>query len=503
MKTFEFSKNVVESVIRELTAAKEYIRVAIFQLHNQEVFEVLTHRLRNGVKVEVFTLPYDSVNEDVQEEVTELFRNLEGNGARLYFCKWNVGDPERTSTAVGRWYSFHGKFIVTERAAIALSANFTQTPELDGCLIFRNEIAKVREYNAKFDELLSLFVTPDSGHDGIIYRRIVETKLPRVSSVFELPRVIDTPTHKSHWIREYPASLCPSGVLITDKLYLIPFDAQGRDLFMSVISQASEFAYISTESFTDRDFADFLIRARLKGLEVRILSGATSMDFSDRFQDMLRDLLAQGIAIRTTDEDLHAKLIVTDKHVVISSVNLNKINLGFEKTKAYWRENTETAEICSASHIRTEAKAQFLHLFDQSSNIENKLAERIEKTVGDMLSTTFNLRSRRETKQAFALLILKEQIETKKVMLRVGRIISKIMRLSGRVMVEKEDFFMALLLDHLAERKQDVSELQDKVHLLDPKIDVGNLLSQLSDKHLIEKDGDDYKVNIGSLFERA
>ena len=79
---------------------------------------------------------------------------MEKNGAKLYFCKWNVGDPERTSTAVGRWYSFHGKFIVTDKSAIALSANFTQSPEIDGLLIYRDEPEKINEFNEKFDELM-------------------------------------------------------------------------------------------------------------------------------------------------------------------------------------------------------------------------------------------------------------------------------------------------------------------------------------------------------------
>jgi len=151
MKTFEFSPTVITKIISELQDAEEYIRIAVFQIHNREVFNVLNDKLNEGVRVEIITLPYDSINEDIQAEVIDLLQNIEGNGAKLYFCKWNVGDPERTNTAVGRWYSFHGKFIVTDKSAVSLSANFTQSQELDAVIVFKNEIAEVEDNPALFE----------------------------------------------------------------------------------------------------------------------------------------------------------------------------------------------------------------------------------------------------------------------------------------------------------------------------------------------------------------
>lgn len=204
MKIFEFSTDVINKIISELYEAEEFIRIAVFQIHNRDVFKVLTDKLNEGVRVEILTLPYDSINEDIQLEVTNLFQNIERNGAKLYFCKWNVGYPERTTTTVGRWYAFHGKFIVTDKSAIALSANFTQTQELDAVIIFKNEIDKINEYNTKFDELICLFVSEKSGYDGTIRQKIIDTNLENILSVFELPRVIETETHRNHWIRHYP-----------------------------------------------------------------------------------------------------------------------------------------------------------------------------------------------------------------------------------------------------------------------------------------------------------
>ena len=499
MKIFEFSTDVINKIISELYEAEEFIRIAVFQIHNRDVFKVLTDKLNEGVRVEILTLPYDSINEDIQLEVTNLFQNIERNGAKLYFCKWNVGDPERTTTAVGRWYAFHGKFIVTDKSAIALSANFTQTQELDAVIIFKNEIDRINEYNTKFDELIDLFVSEKSGYDGTIRQKIIDTNLENILSVFELPRVIETETHRNHWIRHYPSDICPIDTSIEDKLYFAPFDGRGRDFLMSIISKASEFAYISTESFTDTEFSSFLIKIRLKGLDIRVLSGATSMDFQDRMNNMLRELLSQGIGIRTIG-DVHAKLIITDKHLVVSSVNLNKINLGFHITSKYWRENTESISVCSNAEILVQAKTQYLAIYDKGTDIENKLAEKIQSLVGDLLTSKFELRSRQEVKVLFARLIIRKEIEAKKFVFEVGKITAKLMKIFNRNMVEKNDFISALILYYLSERKHDFNDLNEKLNILNTEIDLNDLLTKLLDKNLIEKAGDFYKLKLESLL---
>ncbi len=500
MRRFEFSTKVIERIIGELQDAEEFIRIAIFQLHNRDIFSILNSKLGEGLEVEIFTLPYDSINEDIRAEVTELFENLERDGAKLYFCRWNVGDPGRTTTAVGRWYSFHAKFIVTDKSAIALSANFTQRQELDAVIIFKNEKDKIDEYSRKFDELIDLFIRENSGYDGTIRQKIIDTNLPNVLSVFELPPVIETETHKKHWIQHYPASLCPDKVLIEDKLYISPFECRGRDLIESLIAEASEFAYISTESFTDPDFLDFLKKMKLKGIDIRILTGATSMDFTDRLQNMLRELLSCDIQIRTIEGDIHAKLIVTDKHLSISSVNLNRINLGFNKTSQYWRENTESISICSDARILSAAKDQYLSVFEDGIDIETILAEKIENFVGNMFISTFGLRSKREVKKIFAKLIVRNEVQAKKFVLDIGRITAKLMKHSNRNMVKKNDFLCALILYYLSERKHDFDQLNEKLSILDTEMNLGELLNFLSDNDFIERVDDFYKIKLYKLF---
>lgn len=150
---FEFSSNVTESILYELERAEVFIKIAMFQIHRSEIFEVLKKKLIQGVKIEIITLPYDSIKEKIRKDVQERFEDLRNHGAIIYFCRWNIGDPSRTTTAVGRWYSFHGKMIVTDKCSIALTANFTEEKELDAAIFFRDD-EKKEEFLKVFDFLL-------------------------------------------------------------------------------------------------------------------------------------------------------------------------------------------------------------------------------------------------------------------------------------------------------------------------------------------------------------
>lgn len=233
----------------------------MFQIHHQDVFKELMDKAKD-TQIEIFTLPYDSIKDEFRTEVEQKFEELKAHGVKVYFDKWNVGDSKRTTTATNRWYSFHGKFIVTDKSAIALSANFTKNQELDAVVIFRDDSTKINEFNRKYDELLTLFVCDESGFDGTIHRKILDALNGTDRGIFNLPEGAD-PVHKDHWIQHYPVALCSPEIIKEQKLYLTPFDCRGRDTFTSFIKDANE-VYISTESFTDEKFSKFLLEIATK-----------------------------------------------------------------------------------------------------------------------------------------------------------------------------------------------------------------------------------------------
>jgi phosphatidylserine/phosphatidylglycerophosphate/cardiolipin synthase-like enzyme len=489
-------------IIKEIERAEKFVKIAMFQIHNKDVFKILSDKAKQGLRIEVLTLPYDSINDDIRSEVISRFKELEKNGATIYLNKWNVGDPSRTTTAVGRWYSFHGKFIVTDKSAIALSANFTESQELDGVIIFRGDNEKIREFSAKFDELLSLFVNKSDGFDGIIRQKILGVIRETNPEVFELPENVDL-EHEEHWIRHYPMELCQSNAPIEEKLCLTPFDCKGRDFITSLIEDANEYVYISTESFTDEDFSKFLVNVAINGkLQVKIFSGTKSMDFTDRVNNMLRDLLAQQIDIRTTDEDLHAKLIITDKIVMVSSINLNRINLGWNTSSKFWRENTESLLICKDPAIVKSAKEKYLEVFNRGYDVKDKLSEKLEELVTSVFIDTFKLRSKSDVKKLFSRFILKRQIDIHRLIIKIGGITKQLMDYHKRNMVTKEDFLSAMLLYYLSERKQDYDELNEKIHEVYETANLQTIISGLEFSRFIEKENDYYKINIDSLIKK-
>ncbi len=502
MSTFDFSLDALDKVLEELKSARLYIRLAMFQIHSADIFDALVQKREEGLAVEVFTLPYDSINAEIRDQVVQQFDRLQKNGVKIYHCAWNVGDPERTTTAVGRWYSFHGKFIVTDESAIALSANFTMSRELDAVIIFKNERNKIVEFNKKFDELLDYFITPYADSHGSIRKKILDTRMSDINAVFQLPRIIESTTHKQHWIRHYPSQLCPEKVAIEDKLYLVPFDARGRLLFEEILSEASDFIYISTESFTDPEFPKVLRTLSLKNIEIKIMSGAKSMDYSERIQETMREMLAQEVGVRTTTSDLHAKLIVTDKRVVISSINLNRINLGFSVTKKFWRENTETVLVLSEPDVIDKAKERFLVNYNAGKNIDEVLAQKMENTVGRTLSSAFGLKLRKQVKTLFARVIIMKEVEVKRLVMEIGNIAAQLMKTYKRNTIGIDDFVSALVLYFLSERKQDRNELSERLQILNVKIDLDAILYSLINGGFIEKSDDFYKIKLTTLIGR-
>ncbi len=89
---FYFDSDVLDKIFSILDKADIFIKIAVFQIHNKKFFDVISKKLSKNVKVEIFTLPYDSIHEN-EEDIKKLFEKIILRGAIVYFCDWNVGDP--------------------------------------------------------------------------------------------------------------------------------------------------------------------------------------------------------------------------------------------------------------------------------------------------------------------------------------------------------------------------------------------------------------------------
>lgn len=489
-----FDTENIKTIIPELQKAQKYIRIAVFQIHHKDLFEVLDKKCKEGIRVEIITLPYDSINEDAREAVTARFKGLENRGAKLYFAKWNVGDPGRSTTAEGRWYSFHGKFIITDKSAIALSANFTEDNDLNISVI-ENSANKIAEFNEQFDRLRSLFCEDEIRTD------ILKTDPTNATKLFSPPPSIHDEIIKKHWIRHYPVALCAESANIDNKLYLTPFDCKGREFFDVVLNSTKKEIFISTESFTDPEMSELLIKLSLKGIKIRLLTGATSQDFQDRLNSMFKEMLASNIDIRTRP-DLHAKMLITDDYLVISSLNLNKINLGFYQTKKYWRENTETIYVLKDAATTQEAKTLYLNIFNnESKDIREKLAETAMKKVKKIVKR-IGVKMNKQSKDSFASFILESEINNELLLNNILKISVKLLNIFKNKAIDNTTIISALVLNCLFNNKNGCSFDTIKFQIkIDEKM-VRAAIDILSEKKIIMLDDGIYHIQERFLTSR-
>ena len=494
---FLFGTNIIERVAQEIEGAKEYVRIAVFQIHNESIYDAIDHILTNGIDVEIFTLPYDSINEDIRDKVKDRVEKIKTNGAKVYFSKWGIGDPERTTTAVGRWYSFHGKFLVTDNVAISLSANLTEEAELDAMLIYKEQ-KNIREFNEKFLTLLTLF------EKGSIKNLVEQTGYDDKETLFLAPRTITESEVRSHWIRDYPSEMCKTITSIENKLYIAPFECKARDLWEAVISEASEFVYISTESFTDTATIPILITNSIQGKVLKILTGSESQDFNERIRELYPRLMANNIELRKPKQPLHAKLIITDKRLVVSSVNLNKMNLGYAKKKALWRANTETITVETDPNIIRKAKADYDEVFNDSIQLLNYLSEK-ERDYAVSIFTVYGVKPDKNVKDLLSRVIVRSDIKLKRNLYQIGRYASILIKKfnKSKPIIETSDFLCAMVLYYLSDRKHTEPELKEKLSEIFSIIDNESIIEKLLQFKLIIKEEEFFKLNLKTLLGEA
>jgi len=492
---FNFDTRIIDKVAKEIKEAEKYVRIAIFQIHNGSIYDALDYALQKKVVVEVFTLPYDSINADIRDKVKNRMEGIRRNGAKLYFSNWGIGDPERTTTAVGRWYSFHGKFLVTDKAAISISANLTNDPELDAMLVYR-EKEKIDEFNEKFKLLVEWF------YKGNIKSEIEKTDYSDKETLFLAPRTINDPEVKSHWIRDYPSQMCKTINTIKDGLYISPFEWRARDLVEKIINEAKEYVYISTESFTDTDIIQILINNSIKGKTIRILTNSESQDFNDRIRELYPRLMANKIELKKPRDPLHAKLIITDRRLVVSSVNLNKMNLGYSKKKALWRANTETITVESNHDIIEKAKLNYEEIFKDSISLLDYLSEK-ETDYAVSIFSVYEIKPEKEVKELFSRFIVLSDIKLKKNLYLIGKYASILVKKFNKseTTIKKQDFFCAMVLYFLSDRKHTEQELKEKLSEIYYDIDIKSIIRRLLEHNLITKNEDFYQLSVEKLLE--
>jgi len=197
---------------------------------------------------------------------------------------------------------------------------------------------------------------------------------------------------------------------------------------------------------------------------------------------------------------LHAKLLITDKVLMISSINLNKMNLGWHTTKKYWRENTESVYVCKSQELVEIAKKLYLEVSSNGYDAKLKIAEKLAEVVKNTLDKTFNLQSSTDARKLFASFILTKQLGMRRVVIKIGKITKQLMVHYHRTKVEKQDFISAMVLYYLSERKRDFADLKINISEIDQSVNLDVVVNNLVFAGFVEREGDYLKINLDALF---
>jgi len=422
-EVFEFGEGVLSKIIAEIEKAESYVRIVVFQMQNFKLIDALIKKVKNKVKVEVITLPFTSIyGKEIEKEVNEKFQEFSKFGGKLYTYDWNIGTTEHTKSVSGPWYGLHAKFIVTDKAAIILSANLTNESEVDASIINSNK-NMIKEFNLRFEEVKEDYI----GDEITKKIKLHEKDKNHLSEIFTVPKHLKK-DQKS--ILHYPMSMCKKTEEIKETIYMTPFDCIGRDFIKKIIEEAKEFAYICTERFTDEDFFYFLEKMKLEKKDIQVLAKFKSQDYQYKIRKLAKDSIALGIKLG--DMDIHAKLIITDKLVAVGSINFNQMNLGFIPKKGFLRGNTEVIYITRDKKIIKDAREKFLNFFNLSTNVIDKITEKEGGELKKIMKHVLGMKKFADKKE-FIKECIREEVENRK------QIIEKMVEIRNKERKEEEN----------------------------------------------------------------
>ncbi|MHA1253713.1 MAG: phospholipase D-like domain-containing protein, partial [Candidatus Helarchaeota archaeon] len=463
---------------------------------------------KEKVEIEIITLPADSYRKVKERgEIIEEYSNLKNSGIKIFENIWEIGDPTLSTTSMSgeisegggdKWYSLHGKLLITEKTALIMSANFTKEKLYEVYLKY-NTVKIIDEFQIKFQELKKLFITPVKIEKelmipgNLITKFDMTTKNDLVEKYKSSNRII---------VKEYSPNLAPIKN-IEKGLKVSPFDGRARDFLKKMIENAKEFIYLLSERLFDNEIVKILCKKLINDdINVKILTGPPNVvrQNVEKARTYFKNIAICGGKIRALD-NFHAKCWLTDKWLMVGSPNLTKMNLGIKKSGNYWRANTEILFFEDDKSLISKAKREIDTLFQKSMTLMEILgssnqALQNSKNYFDL----FDYPSRKEAKIIFAKIKLKFNLDNEKNLILIARYASKLARKFNKKYILSEHVIMGTILILLKERSNTFLNMYEKLKEIVDKETFQDCLNSLLGIKLIEKNKDLYELNVDTLL---
>ncbi len=498
--------NKKDFIINTIKNAEKFIKIIAFQFTSEEFVKYLIEKSKAGLDVELITLPEDSYSkQEAREKISRFYKSLRDNDVKIYLCDWEVGDPTLTSTSMSgdlkegggnKWYSLHGKLLITDKVAIIMSLNFIEQELFESYLSFeKREI--IDQFLSKYQKCKELFINKAKSHkiDGNLIDLLDEDDRNNIIDEFN--------RSKRKLVKHYSPEITPENP-INPGLYISPFEGRLRNILCDLINSSNEFLNIVSERLFDTDFVK-LIGKKItdnEDLDVKLLTGPPGIIRQNiqKATDEFRQIKVFGGDIRALD-NLHAKFWLTEKYLIITSANLTKMNLGFRKAKNYWRSNTEFLYIDNNPETIKLAREEFLNKFNSADTIEAVLGQSNKaQSKAKEYFDLFNYSSKKEAKIILGKFRLKFAIDTERNIIKIAKYASILAKNEGTRLIEKNHVIMGGILLFLQKRASTLKELNESLLEICLESEIESSVQKLIDLNYVETENEYYKIKIEQLL---
>lgn len=321
-----------KALLHQINNAKSSIDFAIYGIANQpDIIEALTKAQNRGVKIR-WVSDADTKGNNIYSEVASVQKLLHNYKTDNHIITGEVYKNPKYINSI-----MHNKFFIFDKQYVWFgSANLSQTDLADfnaNIIVLANSKTLANIYQQEFDQMFN-----------------------------EKFHYLKKPVPGKENIKADSQNIC--------SVYFSPTDKIITTKIIPLINNAKNYIYISSFIITHNKIKSALINAKNRGVDIKIITDATSARGKYSVHETLRE---NGVLVKVENKagKLHTKsLVIDDKYSIIGSMNL---------TNSAENKNDENVIVFTNPKIAKVFKKQFLYLW---SSIPEKWLYRNPRAEG-------------------------------------------------------------------------------------------------------------------------
>ncbi|MGB9841283.1 MAG: hypothetical protein ACPLKZ_01005 [Candidatus Bathyarchaeales archaeon] len=487
-------KNLIDS-------SESFLKIVAFRFDAKEFADMLTMKAKDGVCVEVITNPPDNVAKDKLRPIVEkMYDDMIKNGVALSLCNWEAGEPRLTTTSMSgkqsagigeKWYSLHLQLLINEKQVLVTSRPLTSEKSLDIYYLSSDEFFITAAKN-QFDKIKNLFLKQITINGLTINGEVINfLDKEMLEDTLKLFKGTNRLNAKQYYLEKLPKAKLQKGIFIS------PFDGKMRDFLYDFIDSSEEYLYFFIETFFDEELIGKLQEkvAFTPGISIKIITSPPERirQNPQKAKELIKQALSLGIHVSYLP-DIQAKFWISDKWLAVPSGDFNRMNLGHNKGKCYWKSDTQLILLDDNKECINQMKKIFDEAF-KPIDLGSVCAKDVDALLRRMVKSN-NLSGSKDAREYLsrfkAALIIKTEQD-------VRYVIDLAIKLANRFSKRKLDgacMLMAIVLYNLQRREHRFEEITEKLENVESESQIRTIVKQLEDNNLILKSGDVYRLNI-------